>query len=112
MFSSEEPDKEAATPAIAVEGERRVSLPVDGVLVPQAVLAGRLDSWVDRLLPWLDEQPCERSRQCYLDLLCGLCAGADALRALERGDLERSAERAKSAIVLLQPLGQDDIVLP
>lgn len=73
-----EPEKTGAEPA---SSSAPVSLagPVD----PRLLLADVLAERVDRLLPWVDRQADQPTREAYLDFLVGLSASVEALRATE-----------------------------
>jgi hypothetical protein len=95
--------------------------PVDGAVglwpdceafVPQLALAERLDFCVDELAEWLENQPGEHARETYLDLLVGLCTGAEAMRALVRGDMSDCADHLESAVRNLELVHALDIVIP
>jgi hypothetical protein len=84
----------------------------NGELVPHLLLAERLDSCVDVLSTWLDEQPGSQAREAYLDLLVGLCVSAEAMRAMARGDLPNCIEHMESAVHHLEHVGAGDISIP
>jgi hypothetical protein len=81
-------------------------------LVPQLALAERLDFCVYELAEWLDDQPGERARETYLDLMVGLCTGAEAMRALARGDMTDCVDHMESAVRHLEQIHSLDIVIP
>lgn len=83
-----------------------------GELVPHLLLAERLDTCVDVLSTWLDEQPGAHAREAYLDLLVGLCVSAEAMRAMARGDLPDCIDHMESAVRHLEHVGAGDIRIP
>jgi hypothetical protein len=86
--------------------------PDSDALVPQLELAERLDYYVGELAPWLEEQPGEEARECYLDLMVGLCTSAEAMRALVRGDLADCVDHMESAVRHLEQVTPANIVIP
>ena len=80
--------------------------------MPQLVLADRLDRCVDELSPWLGWQPTGDARERYLDLMVGLCTGAEAMRALARGDVAECMDHLESSVRHLDRVQALDIVLP
>jgi hypothetical protein len=82
------------------------------VFVPQLAFAGRLDFYVDELAVWLQDQTGEQARETYLDLMVGLCTGAEAMRALARGDLTDCVDHMESAVRHLEQVDSLDIAIP
>jgi hypothetical protein len=80
--------------------------------VPQLALAERLDFCVDELAEWLEDQPGEQARETYLDLLVGFRTGADAMRALVRGDMSDCVNHLELAVHHLELVRALDIVIP
>jgi hypothetical protein len=80
--------------------------------VPQLAFADRLDLCVDELAEWLEDQPGEQARETFLDLLVGLCTGAEAMRALARGDMTDCVDHMESAVRHLELVRSLDIVIP
>lgn len=59
-------------------------VPLDGPVDPRLLLADVLAECVDRLLPWVDHQVDQPTKEAYLDFLVGLSASVEALRATDR----------------------------
>jgi hypothetical protein len=57
-----------------------------GPVSPQAALAELLLAQVDRLTAGVRQRRAGAERDRYLDALVGLCAGAEAFHAADRGD--------------------------
>ena len=58
-------------------------VPLGGPVDPRHLLADVLAERVERLLPWVDCQADALTREAYLDLLVGLSASVEALRATD-----------------------------
>lgn len=58
-------------------------VPLAGPVDPRLLLADVLAERVDRLLPWVDRQADQPTKEAYLDLLVGLSASVEALRATD-----------------------------
>lgn len=84
---------------------------LDEIVVPTLVLADLLDEWMAMLSPRLSEQPAA-TRETYLDLLVGLCAGADAMRAMASGDITTCIDSMQTAVRLLASVSPDRVAIP
>jgi len=72
------PDMTGAEPAPSSPPVR-----LDGPVDPRLLLADVLAERVDRLLPWVDRQADQPTKEAYLDFLVGLSASVEALRAID-----------------------------
>lgn len=81
-------------------------VPLVGPIDPCLLLADVLAERVDRLLPWVDRQANASTREAYLDLLVGLSASVEALRATDSpyfGDHVLLAIRSLEAARPMEP---------
>jgi hypothetical protein len=92
-------------------GSGRVDL-ADVAVVPHLELADRLDLRVAALSRRLDEQPDPGARQTCVELMTGLSIGAEAIRALHRGDTRGCTSYLESALRHLRQVPAGAINLP
>jgi hypothetical protein len=84
----------------------------DPTVLPYLELASRFDQRVDQLTSEVARQPDEAAKESCVDLMVGLSVGAEAMRALHRGDAATGAAHLATAVQLLKQVTPGTIQLP